>query len=197
MGIPIGKLALYCAAGGIAPHRVLPVQLDVGTDNEALRNDPNYIGCNVPRLQGEEYFDMLDEFMSAVYARWPGVVVQFEDFETSKAVPLLEKYREKYRCFNDDIQGTGCVTLAGIISAANQMNMKLTDMRFMCAGAGSAGLGVCTQLVAGMVQAGLSREEAMSRFVVCSIDGAMGAKTGKNGDPHYKKNLTAENGRVF
>jgi len=190
MGIPIGKLALYCAAGGIAPHRVLPITLDVGTNNEALLKDKNYVGLQTKRIQGEEYFEFLDEFMSAVFARWPGVVVQFEDFETTKAVPLLAKYRDKYRCFNDDIQGTGCVTLAGLISAANNAGSSIKDMRIMCAGAGSAGLGVCAQIVDGMVEAGLTREEAMSRFVVCSSKGAIGAEDGKHGDPNHKRGLT-------
>jgi malic enzyme len=93
MGIPIGKLALYCAAGGIAPHRVLPVTLDVGTNNETLLNDPNYLGIRERRIVGPDYYDMVDEFMHAVYARYPGAIVQFEDFETPKAVPLLERYR--------------------------------------------------------------------------------------------------------
>ena len=104
MGIPIGKLALYCAAGGIAPHRVLPVVLDVGTNCKTLLDDPDYIGVRQERLQGAEYFQMVDEFVHAVFQRWPGCVVQFEDFETSKAVPILEKYRHKFRVFNDDIQ---------------------------------------------------------------------------------------------
>lgn len=190
MGIPIGKLALYCAAGGIAPHRVLPVMLDVGTNNEQLLKDPQYVGLRQPRLTGDEYFELVDEFMSAVFGRWPNVVVQFEDFETSKAIPLLNKYRKKYRCFNDDIQGTGCVTLAGVLSAARISGMKLTDMRFVCAGAGSAGLGVCSQLVDGMVGLGLTREEAMKRFVLCTVDGAIGKKDGKLGNPH--QDATAE-----
>lgn len=105
MGIPIGKLSLYCAAGGIAPHRVLPVCLDVGTNNQKLLNDPEYLGIREPRLVGDEYVDMVDEFMAAVFHRWPNVLVQFEDFETVKAVPLLHRYRNMYRMFNDDIQG--------------------------------------------------------------------------------------------
>ena len=155
MGIPIGKLALYCAAGGIAPPRVLPVTLDVGTNNQALREDDGYVSVPKPRLEGEEYFEMVDEFMQAVFDRWPNVVVQFEDFESSKAAPLLNKYRHKYRCFNDDIQGTGCVTLAGLIASARQAGQSLADLSFLCAGAGSAGLGVCEQIVDGMVEAGL------------------------------------------
>lgn len=174
MGIPIGKLALYCAAGGIAPHRCLPVVLDVGTNNEALLNDPYYLGLRQKRLEGPEYFDMVDEFIQAVFGRWPGVVVQFEDFESHKAAPLLERYRHQYRVFNDDIQGTGCVTLSGIISAASQIGVPFKDLKFMCAGAGSAGLGVCDQLVRGLVEAGLTREEAKSRFVVCTAEGAVG-----------------------
>ncbi len=186
MGIPIGKLALYCAAGGIAPHRVLPITLDVGTNNAGHLSDPDYIGLQTPRLTGEEYFDFMDEFMAAVFHRWPNVVVQFEDFETSKAVPLLAKYRNRYRCFNDDIQGTGAVTLAGILSAARNGGQSITDMKILCVGAGSAGLGVCEQVVLGMVEAGLTREEAQKRFVVCSVNGAIGAPDGKHGSPHHQ-----------
>ena len=109
MGIPIGKLALYVAAGGIAPHRVMPVMLDVGTNNEALLRDPDYIGIRKTRLEGDEYFQMVEEFMQAVFDRWPNVVVQFEDFETPKALPILTAYRDKYRCFNDDIQGLSLI----------------------------------------------------------------------------------------
>ena len=192
MGIPIGKLALYCAAGGIAPHRVMPVMLDVGTNNEALRDDEGYIGIPKPRLEGQEYYDMVDEFMTAVFDRWPNTVVQFEDFESSKAMPLLAKYRHKYRCFNDDIQGTGCVTLAGVIAAARQANVSLTEMSFLCAGAGSAGIGVCAQIVDGMVEAGLSRDEAMKRFVICTSVGAIGKADGKFGDPNASRGLSEE-----
>jgi len=192
MGIPIGKLALYAAAGGIAPHRVLPVMLDVGTNNEALLQDPEYLGVPERRLEGDEYFDMVDEFMEAVFDRWPNVVVQFEDFETPKAMPLLAKYRNKYRCFNDDIQGTGCVTLSGLLAAARNAGSKLSDMSFLCAGAGSAGLGVCDQIVDGMVEEGMDRQEAMKRFVVCSSMGAIGKPDGTYGDPNHKRGLTSD-----
>jgi len=192
MGIPIGKLALYAAAGGIAPHRVMPVVLDVGTNNQALLDDPDYVGVRERRLEGAEYYDMVDEFMEAVFERWPQVVVQFEDFETSKAIPLLAKYRHRYRCFNDDIQGTGCVTLAGVIAAARNAGKALTDMSFLCAGAGSAGLGVCAQIVDGMVEAGMSREEAMRRFVICTSQGAIGRADGAHGDPNHARGLNVE-----
>jgi len=192
MGIPIGKLALYCAAGGIAPHRVLPVTLDVGTNNSDLLNDPYYLGTKEERLEGDEYFDLLDEFMHSVFSRWPDVVVQFEDFATPKAVALLEKYRNKYRCFNDDIQGTGCVTLAGLISSARISGHSLAEMRILCVGAGSAGLGVCSQIVDGMVEAGLSREEAMDRFVVVTSKGTLGVADGTYGDPNHTRGLSAD-----
>lgn len=130
--------------------------------------------------------------MQAIFARWPNATLQFEDFETPKAVPLLEKYRHKYRCFNDDIQGTGCVTLAGVLSAARNAGTDIRDMRFLCAGAGSAGLGVCAQIVAGMVEAGMSHEDAMSRFIVCSSQGVIGRADGKNGDPNHARGLSSD-----
>ena len=185
MGIPIGKLALYCAAGGIAPHRVLPVMLDVGTNNEELLNDPSYLGHRERRLEGQAYYDLVDEFIQACFNRWPNVVIQFEDFQTEKAVPLLERYRHTYRVFNDDIQGTGAVTLSCLLSAARSGGFELKDCRILCAGAGSAGMGVCSSLMDGMMAAGLSQEEATSRFVLCSVDGAIGGASGDKGDPHW------------
>ncbi|KAJ8607738.1 hypothetical protein CTAYLR_008595 [Chrysophaeum taylorii] len=190
MGIPVGKLALYCAAGGIAPHHVLPVVLDVGTNNPDLLASEDYIGTPEKRLSGDEYYEFVDEFMQAVEARWPKCVVQFEDFETPRAVPLLAKYRDDYRCFNDDIQGTGCVTLAGLLSAARNAGTSITDIKVLCAGAGSAGLGVCAQIVDGMVEAGMSREDAMARFVVCTSQGALGKPDGSHGDPNATRGLS-------
>ena len=196
MGIPIGKLALYCAAGGIAPHRVLPVMLDVGTNNEELRKNPLYMGTPEHRLDGPEYFEMVDEFMQAVFSRWPNVTVQFEDFETPKAVPLLARYKDKYRMFNDDIQGTGSVTVSGMLSALRNANESITDCRVLCVGAGSAGLGVCDQIVLSMVEGGMTKEEAMGRFVVTTSTGALGKQDGTYGDPNVKRNkinsLTSE-----
>lgn len=185
MGIPIGKLALYCAAGGIAPHRVLPVMLDVGTNNQKLLDDPDYIGVREERLEGQDYVDLVDEFMYAVFQRWPGVVVQFEDFETKKAVPMLERYREKFRVFNDDIQGTGSVTLSCLMSAARNAKSTITEQRILCAGAGSAGLGVCNQLVLGMVAAGMTKDDAMAQFCIVDMHGALGKKDGVHENPHY------------
>jgi malic enzyme len=112
--------------------------------------------------------------VQAVAGRWPNAVIQFEDFETTKAVPLLAKYRDVYHCFNDDIQGTGCVTLAGIIAASRAAKGSIRDMKFLCAGAGSAGLGVCSQIVDGLMMEGLTKEEALKRFVVVTHKGVLG-----------------------
>lgn len=191
MGIPIGKLALYCAAGGIAPHRVLPVTLDVGTNNEDLLADPQYMGTRRRRMVGPDYYDMVDEFMHAVYARWPGAIVQFEDFETPKAVPLLARYKDKYRMFNDDIQGTGSVTMACLLSASRNAGLdSLKELRVLCVGAGSAGTGVCSQILDGMVEAGATKEEAQKAFAVMTMYGALGAADGANGDPNHKEGIT-------
>ena len=180
MGIPIGKLALYCAAGGIAPHRVLPVVVDVGTNNDALRDDPFYLGLRQARLTGAAYDDVLDEFVAAVRHRWPKCLIQFEDFESAVAQPLLDRFRDDVLCFNDDIQGTGATVLAGSLACLRQTGKPpsaLTDQRVVVAGAGSAGVGVATALKDGMVSMGLSEEEAASKFYLFDVDGLV-AKEG-------------------
>lgn len=169
MGIPIGKLSLYCAAGGIAPHRVLPVVLDVGTDNEELRNDKWYLGVPRPRLKGDAYFQLVDEFMAAVRFRWPNVLVQFEDFNSGVAQTLLDKYREDHLCFNDDIQGTGATALAGLMSAIRAKGEDVTalgDQRIAIVGAGSAGMGIAQVLRQAMIEQGRSEEEATNAFYI-------------------------------
>lgn len=169
MGIPIGKLSLYCAAGGIAPHRVLPVVLDVGTENESLLNDPFYLGVPKRRLRGQDYHFLVDEFMDAVRFRWPNVLVQFEDFSSDVAQNLLDKYRENHLCFNDDIQGTGATTLAGLLSALRAKGESvntLGDQRIVIAGAGSAGIGIAQVLKEAMIEQGRSEEEAKKAFFV-------------------------------
>jgi len=183
MGIPIGKLALYVAAGGIAPHRVMPVTLDVGTDNQELINDPFYCGIKQPRIRGHEYFEIVDEFLDAVRHKFPNAFVQFEDFSSEVAYDILKYYRDergdfrKPVCvFNDDIQGTGAVTLAGLMSAMisrGNTAEKLKDQRILIAGAGSAGMGVAHMILDAMVRMGLSVEEAANRFVIMDKDGPL------------------------
>lgn len=177
MGIPIGKLSLYCAAGGIPPHRVLPVVLDVGTDNEELLNDKFYLGVNKKRLRGKEYYHLLDEFMAAVRYRWPNVLVQFEDFDSSVAQRLLDKYRENHLCFNDDIQGTGATALAGLLGALRAKGEdvnSLGDQRIAIAGAGSAGIGIAQVLHEAMLEQGYSEEKAKDAFYIVDEKGILG-----------------------
>ena len=130
---------MYCAAGGIAPHRVLPVTIDVGTDNEELLNDEFYLGLQHKRIKGREYFEIVDEFMQAVKHRWPNALVQFEDFRSDVAQPLLNNYRETHLCFNDDIQGTGATTLAGCLGSLRATGQDVTGER-MAGGKGSTRL---------------------------------------------------------
>mmetsp|Transcript_2004 Transcript_2004/g.6008 ORF Transcript_2004/g.6008 Transcript_2004/m.6008 type:complete len:382 (+) Transcript_2004:172-1317(+) len=149
MAIPIGKLNLYVAGGGINPRRTLPVTIDVGTNNEKLLNNRRYLGVHQRRLEDDEYYSFVDEWMDAVTTRWPNACIQFEDFATDKAFKLLEKYRNKHTCFNDDIQSTGCIALASILASLRCRRKTFKDLRterIVIAGAGSAGLGVCEQI---------------------------------------------------
>ncbi|RLN85292.1 hypothetical protein BBJ28_00019483 [Nothophytophthora sp. Chile5] len=174
MGIPIGKLALYTAAGGIDPRKVLPVMLDTGTNNKKFLEDPYYLGVQQPRLTGEAFWSMVDEFMRAVRHRWPKVLVQFEDFSSEHAADVLNAYRLKQLCFNDDIQGTGATVLAGSLSACERVGIPLKDQRIIILGAGSAGLGVATTLLQGMLREGMTADEARSRFYILDQHGLLG-----------------------
>lgn len=171
MGIPIGKLALYTACGGISPAYTLPVTLDVGTNNESLLNDPMYMGWRHPRISQDEYYAFVDEFIQAVKLRWPDVLLQFEDFSGIHATPLLHRYRNELCCFNDDIQGTASVTLGTLLAAAARKGEKLSEQRVVFAGAGSAGCGIADYVIKQMMREGLSREEARARVFLCDIHG--------------------------
>jgi malate dehydrogenase (oxaloacetate-decarboxylating)(NADP+) len=163
MGIPIGKLALYTACAGLHPRRCLPVMLDAGTNNEALLQDPLYLGLRQRRLSGEAFDDLVEEFIVAADHVFPGIVVQFEDFANHNAFRLLDQYRDRVCCFNDDIQGTAAVTVAGVFSALRVTGKPMSEQTFLCFGAGEAATGICDLLTAAMVDEGLTEAAARAR----------------------------------
>jgi malate dehydrogenase (oxaloacetate-decarboxylating)(NADP+) len=163
MGIPIGKLALYTACAGVHPRHCLPVLLDVGTNNTPLHTDRLYLGLRQPRLTGSAYDEFIEEFVDATQQVFPGIVVQFEDFANHHAFHLLQRYRDRICCFNDDIQGTASVTVAGIFSALRVTGRPLAEQTFVCLGAGEAATGISDLLVEAMVDGGLAEPEARRR----------------------------------
>ncbi len=163
MGIPIGKLSLYTACGGISPAYTLPVVLDVGTNNPQRLSDPMYMGWRHTRITGKEYDAFVDEFIQAVKQRWPEALIQFEDFAQKNAMPLLERYKDKVCCFNDDIQGTAAVTVGSLLAACKAAGSKLSEQRVTFLGAGSAGCGIAEAIVAQMVSEGISDAQARSQ----------------------------------
>jgi len=164
MGIPIGKMALYTALGGIHPEWCLPILLDVGTDNEERLADPLYIGWRSKRVRGAEYEEFVDRFVTAVKRRWPHVLLQWEDFAGGNAAKFLERYRNQLCTFNDDIQGTAAVATATLLSAINVTGLPLTEQRIAVFGFGGAGIGISQLIVSAMHEAGLGDKEARSRF---------------------------------
>lgn len=163
MGIPIGKLALYTACGGISPAYTLPIVLDVGTNNPQRLADPMYMGWRHPRITGAEYDAFVEEFMQAVQRRWPDALIQFEDFAQKNAMPLLERYKDRVCCFNDDIQGTAAVTVGSLLAACKAAGTKLSQQRITFLGAGSAGCGIAEAIIAQMVSEGISDQQARSQ----------------------------------
>ena len=160
MGIPIGKLSLYTACAGVDPALCLPVMIDVGTDRAEIRHDPLYLGLPHPRIRGDTYDALLDEFVMAVQEVFPGAVIQFEDFATQNAMRLLSRYRDQVCCFNDDIQGTASVVLAGLVSAGRITGQAITAHRVLFLGAGSAATGIAEMIIAAQIREGVAPEAA-------------------------------------
>ena len=173
LGIPIGKLTLYTLIGGVPPARTLPVVLDVGTNNEELLKDPQYFGCRQKRVSGEAYFAFVDRFVEAVKQELPGTLLQWEDFATPNARPILNRYRDSLLTFNDDIQGTAAVALGALLAATRVAGRSLRDQTIVFLGAGSAAIGVADTLRAEMIAEGLSDAEARRRFWVVDVNGLL------------------------
>lgn len=164
MGIPIGKLSLYTACGGISPAYTLPVMLDVGTNNEKLLADPMYMGARHKRISQEEYDAFMEDFIQAVKRRWPDAMIQFEDFAQQNAMPLLNRYRNEVCCFNDDIQGTAAVAVGTLLAACRTKGAKLSEQKVVFVGAGSAGCGIAEQVIQQMCAEGISDAQARSQI---------------------------------
>jgi malate dehydrogenase (oxaloacetate-decarboxylating)(NADP+) len=173
MGIPIGKLQLYTACAGVPPQGLLPMYLDAGTNNQQYLNDPLYLGLRRPRPSTEELYAFVDEFVEAVQDVFPSCCIHFEDWTGSDAVHLLARYRDKVCCYNDDIQGTGSVTLAGLIAALKVTGGKMRDQRILFLGAGSAAIGLAGLIASQMVQEGLSLKDAQARISMFDVNGLL------------------------
>ncbi len=169
--IPIGKLSIYCAAAGVHPSQVMPISLDVGTDNEKLLDDPLYMGWPESRLRGDAYAELVDELVEAMAEVFPGVLLQWEDFSKSNAFELLERYRDRILSFNDDIQGTGAMTLAGLIGACRIGGQELAAQRVVIVGGGAAGIGIGQQLKSALVTAGVEGDDLTRAIAVLDSRG--------------------------
>ncbi len=173
MGIPVGKLALYVACAGIHPSQCLPIMLDVGTNNEQMLADKLYLGLHQKRVTGDQYFEFVDEFMRATQEVFPNVLIQFEDFLTPRAYALMKKYKDEMLCFNDDIQGTAGVALAGVYASTRISDVPFSKLRIMFLGAGSAATGIADLICYALQQEGLTEQEARKRLWFVDIDGLL------------------------
>ncbi len=185
MGIPVGKLSLYVAGAGIHPANCLPVTIDVGTDNEERLGDPLYLGIRSRRIRGDAYFDLIDRFAQAVKRHFPGAILQWEDFSKQNAFTLLDRYRRELPSFNDDIQGTGAVVLAGILGAMRITGGNFAAQRFAILGAGAGGIGVARQIRSALRSRGLPEREAAERIFVVDRRGVVAED--RSGLEEYKK----------
>ncbi|MGB4947438.1 MAG: NAD-dependent malic enzyme, partial [Candidatus Competibacter denitrificans] len=182
LAIAIGKLAIYTIGGGVNPFHTMPVKLDVGTDRLELLNDEFYLGVRQRRLRGDRYLAFLDKFVKAIHERWPRAVIQWEDLSKDVAFTVLERYRKQLPSFNDDIQGTGAVALAGALSASRLKGETLAEQRFVILGAGAGGIGVAWAITQGLIREGLSAEEARDR--VCVLDSGGLLVEGRTVEPY-------------
>ena len=178
MGIPVGKLALYTACAGVNPQRALPVTLDVGTNNEEFLKDPLYMGLRQHRVTGPEYMALVEEFITAVRERWPNVLIQFEDFQNTNAFALLDAWRDRVTCFNDDIQGTAAVVVTGLYTAVRALKQKLSDQRILFLGAGAAATGIAHLIADAMTEDGIDRNEALKRIALFDSKGLVSSTRG-------------------
>lgn len=185
MGIPVGKLSLYTLCAGVPPARTLPVILDAGTDNEELLGDPLYLGWRHQRMRGQAYDDFIEAFVTAVTGKFPNVLLQWEDFSKNNATRLLERYRDRLCTFNDDIQGTGAVTLAGLLAAMNVIGSKISRKQIVMLGAGSSATGISDQIVSAMMSEGLTADEARSAIWLVDSNGLV--HTGRTGLEPFKQ----------
>ncbi len=173
MGIPIGKMALYTALGGVPPQHCLPILLDAGTDNQALLDNPIYVGWQHPRVRGQEYDNFIEAFVCAVQRRWPNILLQWEDFAGENALRLLDRYRDRLCTFNDDVQGTAAVTTGTLLAAVHATGVPLRDQRIAMFGSGSAGVGIIHLLIAAMREDGLTEAEARQRIYAFNRHGLL------------------------
>ena len=194
IGIPIGKLALYSLCAGVNPMTTLPIVVDVGTNNQELINSPMYLGWRHERIRGEEYDKFIERFVQAVMEVFPNVLLQWEDFAKDNASRLLEKYRDRLCTFNDDIQGTGAVTLSGLMAAVEVTKSKLRDQRVLFLGAGSSANGICNQIITAMQEEGLTAAEAISR--IWMIDSQDLVHTKRSGLDPFKKKFAQDANKI-